>query len=89
MNRYYREPDHIIDLHGCTREEARYMLDDVCFQYDFKTVRIITGKGNHNPEGVGILRSFVQQYLRGHNFSFRPARIEHGGDGAFEVTLRT
>ncbi len=87
MNKYEHEPDIIVDLHGYTTQEARYELHELIFENDYTHIRIITGKGQHNPDGVGVLRNFVQAYLYEHNISFRPAKREHGGDGAFEVTL--
>ena len=82
MNKYEQKPDQIVDLHGLTTAEARYVLDEV-FGGEFRHVRVITGKGTlrNGP----IMRTFVEGYARSRGFEFRPAKLTNGGDGALEV----
>ena len=84
MNKYEREPDKIIDLHGHTTKEAEDVLDELVSVREFKHVRLITGKGTFRDSGP-VLREFVKSYLRRHEIRFETAKLYNGGDGALEV----
>lgn len=81
-----------LDLHHHTRREAEKVLLHALAHWQRKGARyarIITGKGNHAPEG-GVLREFVQELLSRHpqvvEFSFAPPW--DGGEGVLWVRLR-
>ena len=87
-----------LDLHGCTRREARSRV--AAFVRDsaargLKCVLVITGKGRQGPLGpeTGALRQGLEGWLnrpgtRERVAAFVPARQRHGGAGAFYVALR-
>ena len=75
-----------LDLHGMDKMEALPILDkyiDDAFIAGLKQVEINHGRG------TGVLRAFVQQYLRGHKLvkSFRTADGFEGGLGVTIVEL--
>ncbi|NLF80158.1 MAG: endonuclease MutS2 [Clostridia bacterium] len=75
-----------LDLHGLDTMEALPVLDkyiDDAFIAGLKTVEINHGRG------TGALRSFVQNYLRGHRLvkSFHNAASNEGGLGVTVVDL--
>ncbi len=87
MNKYQRIPDHIIDLHGYTIEEARGAIDELFNSNEYSHIRIITGKGIHSENGP-ILKDFTRSYLEKNNIYFTQSKIQDGGEGAFEVFLK-
>lgn len=84
MNKYEQKPDRIIDLHGFTTTQAKFILDEL-LERGKGLVRIITGKGDlrNGP----VLRGYVQEYLKKRGVTFRTAKISDGGDGALEVFI--
>jgi DNA mismatch repair protein MutS2 len=75
-----------LDLHGLDTMEALPILDkyiDDVFIAGLRTVEINHGRG------TGALRSFVQNYLRGHRLvkSFHSAASNEGGQGVTVVEL--
>jgi dsDNA-specific endonuclease/ATPase MutS2 len=90
-----------IDLHGCTRKEAGFKLDQFFYQSQIKglkTVLVISGKGNSLKDdgsslvqNYGILRSYTCEWLQ-NNPSFvvcySEAKPNDGGKGAFYVHVR-
>ena len=86
MNKYYRTPEHIIDLHGCTLEEAKTSVIELCNSDEYSHIRIITGKGIHSENGP-ILKDFVRNYLEKNNIQYNQSKIQDGGEGAFEVYI--
>ena len=87
MNRYQRNPEYTFDLHGCTTAEAKKALDDLIAENRYSHVRIITGKGNHSPNG-GVLGAFVKNYLNARGFRFNQSKIQDGGEGALEAFMK-
>ncbi|MCP3999743.1 MAG: DNA mismatch repair protein MutS [Gammaproteobacteria bacterium] len=81
-----------IDLHGCTRAEARIILEDFideCIDHGLSCIRIIHGKGMRSgPEGP-VLKLAVGHWLQGWDtvVAFCPARPNDGGTGAIYVLL--
>jgi len=56
-----------LDLHGMTRNQAIMTLEETCQTLiaDKKRVlRVIHGRGLHSPEGRGIIKQAVYDYLR-------------------------
>lgn len=90
MNKYLRQPDGVIDLHGRTTAESEDILRDIFKnkKVDGKSgsshVRIIVGKGNHS-NGKPILRDFVKNYLTAKNIRYTQSKIQDGGEGAIEA----
>ena len=82
------EPDIIVDFHGYTSLEARYALQEIIFDDDYAYIRIITGKGSHQGEGMsGVVKNTVHAFLREHNISFQDAPPHEGGSGACDIFL--
>ena len=89
-----REPEATLDLHGCTREEARqkvqFFLEDSVYQGK-KTVLIVTGRGLGSA-AEPVLRAEVERYLaseagaRVSEWGRAPGR--YGGEGALVVFLK-
>jgi DNA-nicking Smr family endonuclease len=86
MNKYLSDPSEVIDLHGYTTEEAGQVLDELVKEGGHKHVRIITGRGNHSPNGP-VIRTFVTQYLSMRSISYNRSKLADGGEGAIEVFL--
>ncbi len=86
MNKYEQKPDRVIDLHGLTTTQARFVLDELLERGKGKIVRVITGKGalRNGP----VMREFVEGYLKHRRLEFRVAKLENGGEGALEVYLQ-
>lgn len=83
----YDEPDIILDFHGYTSLEARYALRDIVLSNEYEYIRIITGKGERTPTGVGVIKSTVHAFLREHDISFQDAPSHEGGSGACDIFL--
>jgi DNA-nicking Smr family endonuclease len=84
-----------LDLHGQRQELAHRLVRAFILRSSnsgMRAVRIITGKGKR--EGEGVLRANLAKWLaadaqiRGAILSFSEAAPAHGGGGAFYVTLR-
>jgi len=88
--------DGRLDLHGMTQNEAHGALLSFLQRRQArgaKVVLIITGKGNGEGGGRGVLKRMVPLWLglpelRGLVIGFEPAAIGHGGEGALYVSLR-
>jgi DNA-nicking Smr family endonuclease len=87
MNKYAREPEEVIDLHGKTTKEARGVLDALIKENNYNHVRIITGKGTFRDTGP-VMKNFVEGYLKSLDIKFETAKLFNGGDGALEVYLK-
>ena len=82
--------DREIDLHGYTTYEAREAVED--FLSDAKIsgcgrVRIIVGKGTRSEGGIAVLPDAVKAVLTQYGYTYTYAKIQHGGEGALEITL--
>jgi DNA-nicking Smr family endonuclease len=88
--------DGRLDLHGMAVSEARAQLG--LFLRTMRTrgercVLIIHGKGEHSPQGVGVLRGETAAWLSQgpssqHVAAFATAAAHDGGEGALYVLLR-
>ena len=81
--------DEELDLHGCTREEAREAIED--FLHGAKArgcerVRIIVGKGTRSTDGP-VLPDVAKAVLVSHGLTYSYAKLCSGGEGALEVRL--
>ena len=84
---------HNLDLHGCTREEARQQLIaflDHCTQRKMRCVRVIHGKGLSSKNREPVLKSRIGNWLmqRTDVLAFCQAKPEDGGGGAVLILLK-
>ena len=68
-----KRPDDEIDLHGKTRDEAikivqKFVID--CYQKNFRSALIITGKGHHSAEKAPVLKMEVKLWLERNGDSY-------------------
>ncbi len=89
-------PEAHLDLHG---KNARQALDSLilfiknAYQRSMRTVLVVTGRGRNSPEGIGIIRLQLQEWLTRDPFkrvvlAFCTAQPHDGGPGAVYVLLR-
>lgn len=86
--------DARMDLHGMTQDSAHGALVGFitrAYNSDWRTVLVITGKGNR--EGTGVLRANVPRWLnqsplRERILGFSYATPQHGGEGALYVRIK-
>jgi DNA-nicking Smr family endonuclease len=86
-------PDRTLDLHHRTREQARELLRAALAELRARgggTLLVITGRGLHS-EGGPVLKEWLVTWARqeapGAPLDLRPARIKHGGAGAFYIRV--
>ena len=85
--------DARLDLHRMTVEDARkevFRFIQDCMKYDLRTVIILHGKGDRNPDKKAVLKSYLAKWLPDLDdvMAFHSAQIHHGGTGAVYVLLR-
>ena len=90
-----KRPDDEIDLHGKTRDEAikivqKFVID--CYQKNFRSALIITGKGHHSAEKSPVLKREVKLWLERNGGSyitdFQEAPPRFGGSGAIWLNFK-
>jgi DNA-nicking Smr family endonuclease len=82
-----------LDLHGHTKLEARQAVVEFlhrCQQQGCRIVRIIHGKGLGSHQKRGVLKQYVNHWLRQRDevLAFCSALPCHGGTGALYVMLK-
>ena len=82
-----------LDLHRMTVDQARkevYEFIGDCVRYGVRTVIILHGKGERNPDGIALLKSHLAKWLPELNdvLAFHSAQKRHGGTGAVYVMVR-
>jgi DNA-nicking Smr family endonuclease len=82
-----------LDLHGCTREEARQLLRQFlarALTQGLRCVRVIHGKGLRSPGREPVLKVYVKAWLaqRVEVLAYCQARAAEGGSGAVVVLLQ-
>lgn len=82
-----------LDLHRMTVEEARrevFGFINDCVRYSLRTVIILHGKGERNPDGVAQLKSYLAKWLPELDdvLAMHSAQKHHGGTGAVYVMVR-
>ncbi|WP_166265014.1 DNA endonuclease SmrA [Marinobacter caseinilyticus] len=82
-----------LDLHRLTVEEARrevYSFVQDCVRYGVRSVLVLHGKGERNPDGIAQLKSYLAKWLPELNdvLAFHSAQRHHGGTGAVYVMVR-
>ena len=90
-----KRPDDEIDLHGKTRDEAikmvqKFVID--CYQKNFRSALIITGKGHHSAENAPVLKREVRLWLERNGDAylsdFQEAPTRFGGSGAIWLNFK-
>ena len=90
-----KRPDDEIDLHGKTRDEAikmvqKFVID--CYQKNFRSALIDTGKGQHSAENAPVLKREVKIWLERNGDSyitdFQEAPPRFGGSGAIWLNFK-
>ena len=90
-----KRPDDEIDLHGKTRDEdikivQKFVID--CYQKNFRSALIITGKGHHSAEKAPVLKKEVNLWLERNGASyitdFKEAPPRFGGSGAIWLNFK-
>ncbi len=82
-----------LDLHRMTVEEARrevFSFVGDCVRYGLRSVIILHGKGERNPDGIAQLKSYLAKWLPELDdvMAFHSAQKHHGGTGAVYVMVR-
>lgn len=82
-----------LDLHRMTVEEARrevFGFVSDCVRHGLRSVIILHGKGERNPDGIAQLKSYIAKWLPELNdvLAFHSAQKRHGGTGAVYVMIR-
>jgi DNA-nicking Smr family endonuclease len=89
-NKYYLNPEAVLDLHGFTKKEAErafFEFLEESQEKGFRKIKIITGQGWHNKDFQSILKPFIEDLLDKENYSYTDAKINDGGRGALIVNL--
>lgn len=89
-NKYFSEPEAVLDLHGFTKKEAQSELFNFleeAHQNNYKKIKIITGQGWHNKDFQSILKPFIEDILDQEGCEYRNAKLNDGGAGALIVKL--
>ncbi len=89
-------PEGHLDLHGMVAQEAYDALVSFmrgAYAKGLRTVLLIPGRGRNSPEGFGVLREKLQNWLTHDPFkrvvlAFCTAQARDGGAGAVYVMLR-
>jgi DNA-nicking Smr family endonuclease len=88
-------PEATLDLHGFARQDVEARLTSFIANaryHGWQVLLVITGKGLHSPEGEGVLRSEVENFLQrsGNDqvAEWGRAPRQYGGDGAIVLFLR-
>lgn len=82
-----------LDLHRMTVEQARrevFAFVRDCLHYGLRSVLILHGKGQRNPDNIALLKSYLAKWLPELDavMAFHSAQPHHGGTGAVYVMLR-
>lgn len=82
-----------LDLHRMKVAQARqevFSFLQECLRHNVRTVLILHGKGESNPEGRGVLKAFVNKWLKEipEVMAYHSAQKQHGGTGAVYVLVR-
>lgn len=82
-----------LDLHRMKVEEARrevFGFVQDCVQYGVRSVIILHGKGERNPDGIAQLKSYLAKWLPELDavLAFHSAQRHHGGTGAVYVMIK-
>lgn len=91
-NKYAQSVAASLDLHGYTIDESEELVASFLSHAKasrYQRVRIITGKGVNSPDGRARLKPWLEAYLAARRYSFMPAKITEGGEGAVDIKVPT
>lgn len=82
-----------LDLHRMTVEQARrevFGFIRECVRYGVRSVIVLHGKGERNPDGIAQIKSHLAKWLPELEdvLAFHSAQKHHGGTGAVYVMVR-
>lgn len=82
-----------LDLHRLTVDEARrevFGFVQDCVRYGLRSVLVLHGKGERNPDGIAQLKSYLAKWLPELDdvLAFHSAQRHHGGTGAVYMMIR-
>lgn len=82
-----------LDLHRMKVAQARqevFSFLQECLRHNVRTVLILHGKGYSNPDGHGVLKAYINKWLRDlpDVMAYHSAQKQHGGTGAVYVLVR-
>lgn len=84
-----------LDLHGKKVEEGLWLLNEFivgCALRRLRQVIVVTGKGLHSKQGVGVMKQAVERWILGSGQvyvrTFSDAPRQAGGSGAIVLNLR-
>lgn len=86
-------PQATLDLHQLTQDEAEKAIKEFlseCRENGIRKISIITGKGLHSEDGIGVLRSVTERVLdeSGLVSEKKSAPLNAGGSGALWIILK-
>lgn len=86
-------PQSTLDLHGMTSAEAEKAVVDFlaeCRAHGLRKISIITGKGLHSEDGIGVLKGAAERVLDNSGLvrEKAPAPMNAGGSGALWIILK-
>jgi len=82
-----------LDLHRMTVAQARkevFEFINDCMRFGLRSVIILHGKGERNPDGIAWLKSYLAHWLTELDavLAYHSAQKHHGGTGAVYVMVR-
>jgi DNA-nicking Smr family endonuclease len=83
-NKFEKAIESEIDFHGLRLKEAQAAFVDfieVSLRRDLGRVRIITGKGLHSSDGIGVIKDMVLDILKANGIKNREGKPDEGGGG--------
>lgn len=86
-------PQATLDLHQLTQDEAENAIKEFlseCKDNGIRKISIITGKGLHSEDGIGVLKSVTERVLdeSGLVSEKKSAPLNAGGSGALWIILK-
>lgn len=93
LRRGQYEVEASLDLHRNTVEQARVELWgflDQCSSLGLRTVMVLHGKGDRNPQQPATIKSYTAKWLMDIDtvLAYHSAQPRHGGAGALYVLLK-
>jgi DNA-nicking Smr family endonuclease len=89
-NKFERKIEAEIDLHGLRLKPAQeefVRLLEQALEGGMKRIRVITGKGLHSANGIGVIKEMATDILKSHGIKYRNGKPDEGGDGVLIIDL--
>lgn len=90
FNKFERKIEAELDLHGLRLKEAQAEFADLleeALENNLGRIRVITGKGLHSENGLGVIKQMVIDILKAHQIKHREGKPDEGGSGVVIVDL--